>query len=129
MHKILLIEDDQILQKMYQNKFQIMDYQILTAFDGDEGFSRAKEHHPDMILLDLMMPRTNGIKTLDMLKQDEGTKNIPVAILSVIPEDDPLVLDHPELFKGIIAYWRKDQNSPSEIVQKVKEYLEKDKSS
>lgn len=127
MHKILLIEDDHILQKMYQDKFQNMNYQIITASDGLAGFEKAKAEKPDMILLDLMMPKTNGIKALDMLKQDEATKNIPVAILSVIPEDDPLVLDHPELFRGIVAYWRKDQNNPSEIVQKVKEFLEKEK--
>ena len=125
MHKILLIEDDQILQKMYQNKFQNMDYQIITASDGQEGFNKAKVEKPDMVLLDLMMPRTNGIKALNMLKNEELTKDIPVAILSVVPEDDPMVLDHPELFKDIVAYWRKDQNNPSEIAEKVREYLEK----
>src|SRR3989442_833618 len=98
MHKILLIEDDQILLKMYQSKFQNMNYQIMTASDGEDGFNKAKAENPDMILLDLMMPKTNGIKALDMLKNEDSTKDIPVAILSVIPEDDVLVLDHPELF-------------------------------
>lgn len=126
MHKILLIEDDQILQKMYQNKFQFMDYQILTASDGAEGYELAKKELPDFILLDLMMPKTGGIDSLNILKKDPTTSQIPVAILSVIPEEDMKEGGNQDIFNDIIAYWRKDLSNPSEIVLKVKEYLDKE---
>lgn len=124
MHKILIIEDDQILQKMYQNKFQNMDYTIVTASDGSEGYGQAKKEQPDLILLDLMMPKTDGINALKLLKGDEETRKIPVAVLSVIPQDDDMIASYPNLFDDIIAYWRKDQSDPSDIVEKVKKYLE-----
>lgn len=124
MFSILLIEDDQILQKMYQEKFQKMGYGVYLASDGGEGFEIAKKNKPDFILLDLMMPKISGITTLKMLKDNPETKNIPVAILSVIPEDDPIIEANNTLFTDIVSYWRKDLTNPSEIVEKVRERLE-----
>lgn len=129
MTKILLIEDDLILQKMYQNKFQKMDYQVLVASDGGEGYKVAKNEKPDLILLDLMMPKVSGIAALKMLKEDQDTINIPVAILSVIPQDDPILDSSVELLKDIISFWRKDETNPSDIVYRVNEYLKNKQSS
>lgn len=127
MSKILLIEDDKILQKMYQDKFGITDYQLIVASDGEEGLKKVVEESPDFILLDLMMPRVSGVQVLKLLKSEDATKNIPVAILSVIPEDDPLLEGNSDLLKETVAYFRKDETNPSEIVEKVKGYLEKNK--
>lgn len=125
MSKILLIEDDKILQKMYQDKFGATKYELSVASDGEEGLKKVQEEKPDFILLDLMMPKVSGAQVLKILKGNDETKDIPVAILSVIPKDDPLLEGHTDLIKEVVAYFRKDETNPSEIVEKVKEYLEK----
>lgn len=123
--KILLMEDDKILQKMYQDKFGQTDFELVIASDGEEGLERVKSSKPDFILLDLMMPKVSGIQVLKELKGSEETRDIPVAILSVIPENDPLLDGNEELLSKVVAYYRKDENNPSDIVGKVKEHLEK----
>ncbi len=125
MQKILLIEDDKILQKMYQDKFGTTGYKLEVASDGEEGLKKVEEEKPDFILLDLMMPKLSGAQVLRILKSKDETKDIPVAILSVIPEDDPLLDGHSDLLNQVVAYFRKDEINPLAIVEKVKEFLEK----
>lgn len=125
MSKILLIEDDKILQKMYQDKFGTTEYQVVVASDGEEGLRKVTQEKPDFILLDLMMPKLSGAEVLRILKSQDETKDIPVAILSVIPQDDPLLEGHADLLKKIVAYFRKDETNPSAIIEKIKEYLDK----
>lgn len=123
--KILLIEDDEILRKMYLNKFlTTTDLELVMASDGEEGLRKAREEKPDFILLDLMMPKFSGIQVLKELKTDTQTRQIPVAILSVIPRDDSMLEASGDLLKDIVGYYRKDEYDPSEITEKVKEYLE-----
>jgi CheY-like chemotaxis protein len=119
------MEDDDILQKMYTDKFASTGYQLIVASDGEEGLRKVKEEKPDFILLDLMMPKFSGIQVLKELKTNSETRHIPVAILSVIPRDDSMLDAHGELLKDIVGYYRKDENQPSEILNKIKEYLEK----
>lgn len=119
------MEDDDILQKMYQDKFATTDYKLVVAGDGEEGLRKVKEEKPDFILLDLMMPKLSGVEVLRELKTDVETRHIPVAVFSVIPPDDPTLDGSSDLLKTTIGYYRKDQTSPSEIVEKVKEYLDK----
>ena len=123
--KILLIEDDKILQKMYEDKFGSTDYHLISASDGEEGLAKAISEKPDFILLDLMMPKLSGIQVLKELQKNPETEHIPVAILSVIPRDDSLLEGNEQLLESIVAYYRKDENNPSDIVEKVKGYLEK----
>jgi two-component system cell cycle response regulator len=121
--KILLMEDDKILQKMYQDKFSSTDYDLIVASDGEEGLEKAKSDKPDFILLDLMMPKLSGIQVLKELKGDTELSHIPVAILSVIPRDDSMLEGNEALLADIVAYYRKDENNPSDIIEKVKDYL------
>src|SRR3989344_5335331 len=123
--KILLMEDDEILRKMYQDKFATSGLELVTASDGEEGLRKVKEEKPDFILLDLMMPKLSGIQVLKELQKNPETEHIPVAILSVIPRDDSLLEGNEQLLESIVAYYRKDENNPSDIVEKVKGYLEK----
>lgn len=123
MSKILIMEDDKILQKMYQDKFSSTDHEIIVASDGEEGLEKVRNEKPDFILLDLMMPKLSGIQVLKELKTNLETKDIPVAILSVIPEDDSMLEGNEELLKKVVAYYRKDESNPSEIIERVKEYL------
>jgi CheY-like chemotaxis protein len=80
--RILVIEDDKFLRKACEVSLTKRGFTVLTAVDGEEGIRQAREGSPDLILLDMLMPKMTGIETLEVLKQDEQTRNIPVVILS-----------------------------------------------
>lgn len=123
MAKVLIIEDDPILLKMYRRKFENSGFDVSTATEGEAGIFEAVNGQPDFIILDLMMPKMDGAQVLKKLKSDEKTKNIPVAILTVIPKDQPSGLTR-ELQEQVVFYWQKDVNKPSDIILDVKKYLE-----
>lgn len=122
MKKLLIIEDDQVLLKMYVDKFKNGDYQIITAEDGQAGINEAIKNQPDFIILDLRLPKADGLQVLKRLKEIPVTADIPVAILTVVQQDVAL-RDDPNLASKAVGYWRKDQTTPLEVFQKVEEYL------
>ena len=77
MAKILLVDDDTLLLRMYLKKLENDGYDVEYAVDGDAGLDKAKKFKPDLILLDIMMPKVNGYEVLKSLKSDDTTKNIP----------------------------------------------------
>ncbi len=79
---VLLIEDDQFLRKACEVSLKKRGLTVLTANDGEEGLRQARASAPDLILLDMLMPKLSGLETLDALKKDEQTRGIPVVILS-----------------------------------------------
>lgn len=122
MRKILIVEDDPILLKMYVDKFKKGDYQIITAVDGEQGYDEAVKNQPDFIILDLRLPKADGIQVLKKIKETPATRNIPVAALTVVQQDIAL-RNNADVMAKAVAYWRKDQVTPSEVFQKVEEYL------
>jgi DNA-binding response OmpR family regulator len=80
--RILLVEDDRFLRRACEASLQQRGFAVTTACDGEEGLVRAKAERFDVILLDLLMPKKPGIEVLTELKNDEGTKHVPVLILS-----------------------------------------------
>ena len=85
---ILLIEDDQMIATMYQTKFSMEGQTIVTATDGADGLAKAKELKPDIVLLDIILPKLDGFSVLKELKADATTKNIPVILLTNLGQDD-----------------------------------------
>jgi len=81
-NKILIVEDNEKNLKLFSVIIKSLGYAILTAMNGEEGVSMAKENAPDLILMDIQMPVMDGITALNMLKSDERTKNIPVIALT-----------------------------------------------
>jgi len=79
---VLLVDDDPLIIRMYQKKLSGDGYDILTATNGEEALVQVMKKKPDIILLDVMMPKMNGVETLKALKKDSKTKNIPVIILT-----------------------------------------------
>lgn len=120
--KILLIEDDSFLINMYSAKFEIEGYSIFVAEDGVEGLEKTQKLNPDIILLDIVMPRMNGFEVLEKLKADGVTKNIPVVILSNINQMEDISKG---LSLGAEDYFIKAHFVPSEIVKKVENILNK----
>jgi len=80
--RVLLIEDDKLLRKACEAGLQKRGIMVLTASDGEDGIRQARSNLPDLILLDMLMPKLSGMETLSALKKDEQTRNIPVVILS-----------------------------------------------
>jgi len=80
--RILVIEDDRFLRRACEVSLKKRGFTVITAVDGEEGVQRALSESPDLILLDMLMPKLTGIETLEALKKEEKTRNIPVVILS-----------------------------------------------
>lgn len=122
MNTILLVEDDQALIDIYNITFTHENFKVEIARDGEECLKKIKTIMPDIILLDIMMPRMNGIQTLEKLKSDTKTKDIPVIILSNIAE---LTYETRALELGALQYLIKSQYLPMDIVNFVKNTLAK----
>jgi DNA-binding response OmpR family regulator len=121
MAKILLVDDDALLVRMYQTKLKADGFEVETAADGSEGFNKAKLFKPDLILLDVMMPKLNGFEMLGILKQNLETKRIPVILLTNVGGSEAEI--EKGLSLGAVAYIIKADYVPKEIVQKIKEIL------
>ncbi len=80
--KILLIEDDPMVVKLYQRKLTIDGHEVSLAFNGEEGVAALNKERPDIVLLDVMMPKMNGFEVLKIVKQDEKLKSIPIIVLT-----------------------------------------------
>lgn len=80
--KILIVEDEAQTLNAMRDKFSREGFQVLVAHDGEEGLRTAFRNHPDLILLDILMPRMGGEEMLEMLRQQEWGKNVPVIIIT-----------------------------------------------
>ncbi|MFH0874233.1 MAG: response regulator [Candidatus Komeilibacteria bacterium] len=118
--KILLVEDEEMLANMYQVKFQNDGFQLIKAGNGEEGLVLAEKEKPDMILLDVIMPKMDGFTVLKRLKDNPSTKNIPVLLLTNLGQDEDVKKGN-EL--GAVGYLVKANITPSEVVAKVKEVM------
>src|SRR3990167_5003579 len=82
MRSILIIEDESALQKTIGEALSQEGFSILSALDGEAGLRLAQDKCPDVILLDLILPKANGFDVLKSLKEQDATKNIPVVVLT-----------------------------------------------
>jgi CheY-like chemotaxis protein len=121
MAKILIVEDDVILSDLYTNTFSFAGFETEAARNGIEGLEKAKQVHPDIIFLDIMMPKMNGLDMIDKLKEDESVKNIPVIILSNFSDEK---LAKEALAKGALAYVIKSEYEPKQVIEMAKKWLE-----
>lgn len=85
--KILIIEDDKFFQKFYSTKLQEQKTEVEVASDGEEGLMKMKNIKPDLVLLDLIMPKVDGFAVLAARSQDENLKKIPVIVLSALGQE------------------------------------------
>ena len=120
MKKILLIEDEKILAEMYRDKFTQAGLKVYLAFDSKEGLALAKKEKPDLIVLDILLPRENGIVFLTWLRKEPEISSIPVVAFSNY--DDPETKRQAAKL-GAKDYLIKTSYTPSEIVAKVKQLL------
>jgi len=118
--KILLVEDDNLLVRMYQDKLESDGYEVAVSEDGEQGLKACKKDKPDLVLLDIMMPKVNGFEMLKQMKEDKGLKTIPVVLLTNLGGKDDAQRG---LEMGAVAYLIKSDYTPDEIIKKIKEIL------
>ncbi|MFZ3044153.1 MAG: response regulator [Minisyncoccia bacterium] len=118
--KILVVEDEEVLAKVLQEKLQKSGYEVATAADGVEALARVKEFSPDAIILDLLLPKKNGFEVLETLKADQALKTIPVVVVSNLGEDNDIKR---ALALGAADYYVKSEHPINEIVEKIKNVL------
>jgi len=118
---ILLVEDDRFLRRACEASLRKQGFVVETATDGDEALRRVGELHPDLILLDLLMPKVSGLVALRTLKADEKTRDIPVLILSNSSREEDMreVMD-----LGALDYWIKANLSLKDLGARVAKLLE-----
>lgn len=117
---ILIVEDDPSLAKMYSIKFQHEGFRVLVAQDGARGLALAAEQKPSIILLDMMLPKYSGIEFLEQLGQHMKTIPMPILALSNLTEKQEV---DRAMQLGVKEYLAKAMNTPEDVVNKVKQYL------
>ncbi|PJA00378.1 response regulator [bacterium (Candidatus Gribaldobacteria) CG_4_10_14_0_2_um_filter_33_15] len=118
--KILIIEDDQRINKVYTAKLSIEGIEVSTALDGEEGLRRIYDEKPDLILLDLMLPKKSGFEILKEIKKDEKIKDIPVLILSNLAQEKEI---EEGLALGAQDYLVKTNYSIQQVMERIKKAL------
>ena len=118
--KILIVEDEEILLAALQEELSQGGYDIAGASNGEEGLVQAKSFKPDLILLDLVMPKMDGMEALKRLKEDGETKDVPVIILTNLSDYERI---SEALSLGAKDYLVKANYSLSDLLQKVKTVL------
>jgi CheY-like chemotaxis protein len=123
--KILLVDDSRFLRKAGEQALRRAGYEVSTASDGDEALKIAQEQIPNLILLDMMLPKLPGLEVLRALKQNAATKDIPVIILTGLSERNSEKL----LKEGATSYVEKSdkllEKDGAALIQAVTQVLGK----
>src|SRR3989344_8676568 len=114
--KVLIVEDEVKIAGLLKQKLEKEEFEVLMAGDGEEGVNLATKKIPDIILLDLILPKMNGVEVLERLEADEKTKSIPVIILTNLDSGDELISDRSNVYDFLV----KTNWTLEDVVKKVK---------
>lgn len=118
--KLLLVEDDVTLVKMYERKFKSDGYEVDIAYDGIEGLNKATKEPHDLLVLDIMLPKMDGLALFKKLRSQPETFKTPVLLLTNFDQEDAVF----ECFKlGAVDYLIKSSVTPQEVVSRVERLL------
>lgn len=123
MAKLILVEDDPFLLSILAEKIKKAGFEIETATDGEDGFNKIKSGNFDLILLDMVLPKKDGFKILEELRNDERKKDIPVIVLSNLYDKNNM---DKAMLLGARDYVVKAYNTPEDIILKIKSFLVKE---
>lgn len=118
--KILLVEDDMALSAVYRSRLEIEGFDVREANNGEDALSAAVEYHPDLILLDVMMPKISGFDVLDILRNTPETANVRIIMLTALSQ--PKDKERAESL-GVDDYLVKSQVVIGDVVARVKHHL------
>lgn len=119
MKKILIVDDEADIIEILQFVLEAQGYECITAMDGETGLNLAREVNPDLIILDVMMPKINGYKISRLLKYDNKYKNIPILMITARSQDEDKIIGEET---GADEYITKPFQVDY-VVEKVKSYL------
>ena len=120
--RIVIVEDEKILLKILEEKFREEKFEVFSAMDGEEALVVIKDASPDIIVLDIILPKKDGFKVLEELKLDVKLKQIPVMVLSNLGQEEDI---NKALSLGAAGYLVKTQYPIKEVVEKVKDQIAK----
>jgi DNA-binding response OmpR family regulator len=120
--KILIVEDESSLLAVLADKFRREGFFVWTATDGEEGLATAIKNHPQLVILDLVMPSMDGMAMLKKLREDKWGQNAPVLILSNLSDTDAVEQANG---RGVIDFLVKSNWGLDDVVGKVREVLKK----
>ena len=118
--KVLIIEDEKILSGLLDKKLKEVGYETSLAYDGEEGLEKMRGEKPDLVLLDIIMPKKGGFEVLEEIQKDESIKDVPVVIIS--NSGQPVEISK-ALDLGVKDYLIKTQFDPKEVIDKVNKQL------
>lgn len=118
--KILLVEDDEVLASVYRARLEMEGFEVEEVHDGEKALSVAINFRPDLILLDVMMPKINGFDVLDILKNTPETMNMRIIMLTALSQE----ADRARAEKlGVDDYLVKSQVVIADVIERVKHHL------
>lgn len=118
---MLVVEDEAMLREMYQQKLKQAGYEVVSAHNAEQGLRLAKKEKPDLVLLDILLPKKNGLDCLASIRKDPSiAKSLVVAFSNY---DDPEAKKTAKKL-GVTAYLIKSSYTPGQIVARVRRYLE-----
>src|SRR3990167_4786789 len=120
--KILMVDDDKMLIDLYKERLELAGYNVEVSRDGEEGLAKIHTVKPDLVLLDIMMPKVNGYEALASIKSDPTTKDIPVIILSALMRD---INKAKAVESGADDYIIKSEAMPADVIKKIEAVLKK----
>jgi DNA-binding response OmpR family regulator len=119
--RILLVEDDEALSAVYHSRLDLEGFDIKAVNNGEDALSAAVSYHPDLILLDAMMPKISGFDVLDILKNTKDTANIKIIMLTALSQ--PKDKERAEKL-GVDDYMVKSQVVISDVIDRIKHHLD-----
>lgn len=122
MKKILIVEDEKALVEVLRDELALHDFDASMAFNGEEALKKMRASVPDLVLLDIIMPKMDGFEVLEEMQKDDALKEIPVIVLSNLGEDEDIKR---ALKLGAVDYFVKAQHPIKEITEKVNQILVK----
>lgn len=122
--KVLIVEDEKALSRILGEKLTEENFEVFKALDGGEGLKIALKEHPDLILLDLLMPRVDGLTMLNNLRNDSWGLNAKVIILTNVSDPNKISQGESPNISGVNGYLMKTSMSLENMVLKIKEILQ-----
>ncbi len=120
--RIIIIEDEIALQKSLSEFLSLEGFEVISALDGEVGFQLIQKNLPDLILLDIILPKKDGYEVIDEIKNDPKTKNIPIILLTNLSGDENV---EKAFSKGITTYLVKSDQKLEDVLEKINELLDR----
>ncbi|MGC9610631.1 MAG: response regulator [Minisyncoccia bacterium] len=118
--KILLVEDEPMLSNLLRQRLERENFQVTTAHDGAEAVKILKQEKPDLILLDIILPKMSGFEVMEAMRGDPSIQAAPVVVVSNLGQESDV--EHGQSL-GAVGYFVKAQMSIEDLVSKIREFL------